>query len=556
MLLIPTASAYSGSRCLDCSGCGDPCENNECRITGGSRRRVARVGATFCYGGQYKNIWYTTSTSESTCHANPNAKSIFAGSMLADFPVSSSLPVAEQNKQKAGLCYDTQPDNTVDTPESRIYTCDGRADGQPYVQMVFQDTRTCLASNFTRNDTGSVHQSCSGGTCTSYPCFCNSDSSMYNPSSECETCDISELQCSDQQRCTLSTDSRCSWSGSSCSCKTGNYKLKSVCIGQALHDAYFEASTYAACNSFTAGAYVKFPISSRRRGGTNCQSQSNSFSRNGTQYNYESKIEVSCTNRTDGQRPITKYYSDTQCAAFLVDGYVDSPGSSETCACMSADDEIKSDCESCSGLLCSTQQACTMSDSGTCAWNPQATSDQCSCASNIFKNEKHCWDGVAADIIYENVADGKTKCATGDNSSVTFARAVSVSDDGSWTTCGSNGFTSGDYRNTLYSHYKEKSCTGVANGQYPKRAYYNNAQCSGTPLAYQDPTSKDQFCQCEIYNGCRPNTTFEKYYCATSGDDSSIIAVGYNDSLCTTLSGVNRTIPSFTDALNPGDHLP
>lgn len=247
----------------------------------------------------------------------------------------------------------------------------------------------------------------------------------------------------------------------------------------------------------------------------------------------------------DGAKPQTLFYNQTGCVDPISNITQQNGFSSwENCACMEARDQIQSECRSCSGTACSTQVACTMSEEDTCAWDGSATSNQCSCASKIFSHESSCWNGSAAELIFENV--DISMCTAGDAASVTVVKVRDVSDDSSWTECR----TAYDPKPAGATHYKESSCTGVANGKPAKRAYYSDSQCS----TFVSSSARDwqDGCRCALYNGCKANTKFEKYFCDGNGTTANIIAVEYSDGACSTSTGVNRTLTSVTDALDLG----
>mmetsp|Transcript_10615 Transcript_10615/g.19605 ORF Transcript_10615/g.19605 Transcript_10615/m.19605 type:complete len:810 (+) Transcript_10615:96-2525(+) len=539
MVMLGTADAwYGGTRCLDpTGGGGDNCQNNECRISGPSRRRVSRVGAKFCLGGVYKNIWYSTTTTEAGCNASKLSN--IAGSLKADFPMDWGSSAEEKKKQAGGLC---SLSTNTHIGASMKHSCLGVADGSPPKTEYFSDT-DCSSDNLTQTSSSYTGHQINGQPA---PCFCNSDDSMYNPTSECKTCDTSELQCSDQERCTKAQKSKCSWSAGACACKNGNYEKRGVCVGGALHDVYFESSSYSACTAMTAGTYKKFPISSRRRGGTLCKSQSGSKWNGTDTVAYSSYIEVDCTGKSDGQPGNRTWFSNAGCTGPI---YSEKQTIGADCSCMTSDDRIESECKSCGGLECSTQDSCLMGE-GSCAWNNAASSDKCSCASQIYKSQKHCWDGLPHDIFYENVA--RSKCIQGDTASVHFKRLVDVSDESDWSQCRTNGDRSGNKQTA--THYKERTCVGVANGKPPARAYYTDSACSNL-LLKETNSNSDDTCECLKYNGCKPNTKFEKYYCTaadTATSKGQITAVEYSDGLCQSATGVNRTLTSVSDAVQPG----
>jgi hypothetical protein len=160
---------------------------------------------------------------------------------------------------------------------------------------------------------------------------------------------------------------------------------------------------------------------------------------------------------------------------------------------------------------------------------------------------------MAAKITYEGAL---AKCTARDVANVVVAKVLTSKDIGSeWKECRPNNDekTKGNG-----AFYKDVTCSNVANGKPPVKAYYSDSACTTltkTVEAMSGYTSGDNVCRCELYNGCKKGTTFEKYYCAgkdTATTKASVIAVGYSDSDCKTRSGTNRTLPSVTDALNPG----
>lgn len=562
LLALPTAIwSYGGEQCSDpnpysrrrtsdyCTEVGKPGSDTwDCRITGQSRRRVGKVGSYYCLNGLYQNVWYTASTTEATCKQNVTANIV--GTMQRDYSYDSQDSSAVQEQSKAGQCYALRNPIGINggTATHAMSTCQGAPDGHHYFTHYFNSSGCNMGDLlYTSNTTG--HHA-------GQQCFCNSDDGKHTPTSDCSSCDTSELQCSDEKRCGNARNKMCTWSGGSCSCKSGNFRNLGICFGGVVHDAFFESTSHSACVNMVAGTYKKFPTSSRRRGATTCYSDSMGNVRmtwNGSEsIEYRGSKDLDCTGVADGQRARKTYYNDSACTQLVLSEAVYT-WEGDKCGCMVPEEPIQSDCKSCGGPECATKDSCLITEEGTCAWK-SASNPQCSCATNILLNKEHCWNEEAYDFMFDNVADGSTKCANGDHASATVKRFSSDTlNDGSWMDCRflSTSMRTGAKANA--THYKERSCKSVANGKIPKTAYFSDSNCNTlvTTEEHSDG-STDNICQCELYNGCKANTKFEKYYCATGEANSAIIAVEYQDSKCTIPTGVNNSYTSVSDALNPG----
>jgi hypothetical protein len=187
-----------------------------------------------------------------------------------------------------------------------------------------------------------------------------------------------------------------------------------------------------------------------------------------------------------------------------------------------------------------------MSQEGSCGWNGAATADKCTCSSNVYSSESHCWGGKVADLIYDGV--DKARCTSGDKASVTVAKVWPADKDASDTQCKTGH--DGQYTAIGVNYMIEKDCKGVADGQPAKRGFYKDSACTDLHEQKTEGWMTENACRCLLYTGCKKDTTFEKYWCA--GVNGSVIAQEFSDSACTTATGTNRTITSVTDALNPG----
>jgi len=536
-----------GQKCLKPGEMSDHCEKGECRIAGTTRRRLARAFAKICHEGEYKNVWYTKTTKEAQCNATPAAASLIEKTLPADYNAyewemgMGADTAADRLAASSGQCFSMRRRRGMNmtTLESNKNTCKGVADGKPPVRVTYHGTASCDAANATsvKNFTEVKFTMINNRPA---PCDCINMENFGK--SECKSCNSKvENQCSTEASCNAARHGRCSWSGGSCSCKTGNYERKDVCVSGKLHNLLFQASSYDSCkkNPPVDGTYLKFPTTKHGQA-SKCQDKPGTdwdgLVNKGTKY--ASKTSYDCSGVADFGMPLEKFFNGSGCSGNVL--HTKPSWRDLDCSCSSED--VESECRSCSGLECSTKDACTMAGGGLCAWNSaSAAGSQCSCSSGLFESTENCWDGKPASMQYEGT-NAASQCAAA--GVPTFKRLKDVSKDESWSKCRQNWDTSEQGTHTIY-----KSCDGQANGAAAVQAFFNDASCKSKNHTTAHKKSSHDTCRCLLYSGCKAGTTFEKYSCA--GTDA-VTAVEYSDGLCKTATGVTRSLKSVTDAMNIG----